>query len=51
MAANVHYLIDGIKGISGDTLSIKTNTATTPVVFTSATDADSLYLVMPVQVR
>ena len=51
LAANVHYLIDGIKGISGDTLSIKTNTATTPVVFTSATDADSLYLVMPVQVR
>jgi len=51
IAANVHYLIDGIKGISGDTLDIKANAATTPVVITSATDADSLYLVMPVQIR
>ena len=51
LCANVHYLIDGIKGISGDTLQIKTNTATSPVVFTSDPDANSLYLVMPVQVR
>lgn len=49
MAANAHYLIDGLRSLDGETITISANEATTPVVLTGATG--QTYLVMPVQVR
>ena len=50
LAANVHYLIDGLKAFDDDTIVINANEPTTPLVITGA-DASQTYLVMPVQVR
>lgn len=49
MAANAHYLIDGLRSLDGETITISANEATTPVVLTGATG--QTYLVMPVQIR
>lgn len=51
LAANVHYLLDGLKHLAGDEVAIKANSSTTPVIIASPDDADSIYLVMPVQIR
>jgi len=50
LAANVHYLIDGLKAFDDDTITINANEPTTPLVMAGA-DASQTYLVMPVQVR
>jgi DNA polymerase-3 subunit beta len=45
LAANVHYLMDGLKGFTDTEITIQANTSTSPVVI------GQTYLVMPVQVR
>jgi DNA polymerase-3 subunit beta len=45
LAANVHYLVDGLKGFTDIDITIQANTSTSPVVI------GQTYLVMPVQVR
>lgn len=49
LAVNAHYLIDGLRSLDGDDITINTNEATTPLVLTGMTG--QTYLVMPVQVR
>lgn len=49
LACNVHYLIDGLKGFASDAIEISSNGSTTPLVL--ADGADSIYLVMPVQIK
>ena len=51
LAANVHYLIDGLKHLHGAEVEISANTSTTPVVIAAPGDRDNIYLVMPVQIR
>jgi len=51
IAANVHYLLDGVKGFNGSQLQIRANTSTTPVVLADPDDDVNIYLVMPVQVK
>ena len=51
IAANVHYLLDGVKGFTGSQLQIRANTSTTPVVLADPDDVVNIYLVMPVQVK
>lgn len=51
LAANVHYLIDGLKAFDDATVTINANEPTTPVVITADSDTIQTYLVMPVQVR
>ena len=50
-AFNASYLIDGLKGLPGDTVTISANGPTTPVVLTPAGIDGVTYLVMPVQIR
>ena len=50
LAFNVRYLIDGVKGFTGDTITIRANSSTTPVVLSDGNSAN-IYLVMPVQIR
>jgi DNA polymerase-3 subunit beta len=50
LACNVHYLIDGVKGFNSDTITIRANSSTTPVVLSDG-DSANIYLVMPVQIR
>jgi DNA polymerase-3 subunit beta len=45
LAANVHYLMDGLKGYTDTMITIQANTSTSPVVI------GQTYLVMPVQIR
>ena len=49
MAANARYLIDGLRSLDGESITISANEATTPVVLTGTTG--QTYLVMPVQIR
>jgi DNA polymerase-3 subunit beta len=49
LAVNAHYLIDGLRSLDGETVTINANEATTPVVLTGL--PGQTYLVMPVQVR
>ena len=49
LAVNAHYMIDGLRSLDGDTVTIQANEPTTPVVLTG--DPGQTYLVMPVQVR
>lgn len=49
-AFNVRYLLDGLKGIKGDSVTINANTATSPCVLNGG-DSGLTYLVMPVQIR
>jgi len=51
IAANVHYLLDGVKGFTGSQLQIRANTSTTPVVLADPDDVVNICLVMPVQLR
>ena len=51
IAFNVRYVLDGLKAMSGETVTLHCNAATTPAVLRSADDAGFTYLVMPVQVR
>ena len=51
IAANVHYLLDGVKGFTGSQLQIRASTSTTPVVLADPDDVVNIYLVMPVQVK
>ena len=50
-AFNASYLIDGLKGLPGDTVTISANGPTTPVVLTPSGIDGVTYLVMPVQIR
>jgi len=51
-AFNVHYLLDGLKAFKGcESVTLSANSATTPVVLTSANVEGQTYLVMPVQIR
>ncbi len=47
-AANVDYLVDGLRNMIGKEVTICANSATTPIVFKID---DQVYLVMPVQIR
>lgn len=47
-AANVDYLVDGLRNMIGKEVTICANSATAPVVFKID---DQVYLVMPVQIR
>ena len=47
-AANIDYLIDGLRNMIGATVTICANNKTTPIVFKIE---EQVYLVMPVQVR
>lgn len=51
IAFNVRYLIDGLKAMSAETVTLHCNAPTTPAVLRSDEDAGFTYLVMPVQVR
>jgi DNA polymerase III subunit beta len=50
-AFNASYLIDGLKAMPGDTVTISANTPTSPVVFTPSGIDGVTYLVMPIQIR
>ena len=50
-AFNASYLIDGLKSMPGDTVTISANTPTSPVVFTPAGIDGVTYLVMPIQIQ
>lgn len=50
-AFNATYLIDGLKSMPGDTITISSNTPTTPVVLTPTGIDGVTYLVMPIQIR
>ena len=51
LAINAAYLLDALKYFEGDSVEIKANGSTTPVVMQPDDSDDELYLVMPVQVR
>ena len=51
LAINVTYLLDALKHFNSDSVEIKANGSTTPVVIQPDDSDDELYLVMPVQVR
>lgn len=51
LAANVHYLLDGLKHLAGTVVEISANASTTPVVIAPPGEPDNIYLVMPVQIR
>ena len=50
-AFNASYLIDDLKGLPGDAVTISANGPTTPVVLTPSGIDGVTYLVMPVQIR
>lgn len=50
-AFNATYLIDGLKSMPGDTITISSNTPTTPVVLTPTGIDGVTYLVMPIQIQ
>ena len=50
-AFNASYLIDGLKGLPGDAVTISANGPTTPVVLTPTGIDGVTYLVMPIQIR
>ncbi len=52
IAFNVRYLLDGLKAIDSDQISLCCNAPTTPAVFLPEdSNIGFTYLVMPVQVR
>jgi DNA polymerase III subunit beta len=51
IAFNVRYVLDGLKAMSGESVTLHCNAPTTPAVLRSEEDAGFTYLVMPVQVR
>jgi DNA polymerase-3 subunit beta len=51
LAVNVTYLLDALKHLEGESVEIKANGPTTPVLIQPDNSDNELYLVMPVQVR
>tara|TARA_Y100001968_G_scaffold332345_1_gene390185 strand:- start:529 stop:1695 length:1167 start_codon:yes stop_codon:yes gene_type:complete len=52
IAFNVRYLLDGLRVIDSENISLKCNTATTPAIFSPSEENNKfIYLVMPVQIR
>ncbi|WP_413744703.1 DNA polymerase III subunit beta [Synechococcus sp. MIT S9451] len=52
IAFNVRYVLDGLKAMEGDRISLQCNAPTTPAILTPAdNEAGFTYLVMPVQIR
>jgi DNA polymerase-3 subunit beta len=52
VAFNVRYLLDGLKAIGTERVSLRCNAPTTPAVLSPVADeGDYTYLVMPVQIR
>jgi DNA polymerase-3 subunit beta len=49
LAVNAHYLIDGLRSLDGETITINANDSTSPVVLTG--EPGQTYLVMPVQIK
>lgn len=49
LAVNAHYLIDGLRSMDGDTITIQSNSSTAPVVLLG--EPGQTYLLMPVQIR
>lgn len=49
LAVNAHYLIDGLRSMGGDTITIQSNSSTAPVVLQG--EPGQTYLLMPVQIR
>lgn len=50
-AANVKYLMEGLKAIPTDDIELKANTPTSPVILAPVGGVKMTYLVMPVQIR
>lgn len=51
VAFNVRYLVEGLKSIKSEQITIKANQPTTPAIVIPSDDVDYTYLVMPVQIR
>jgi DNA polymerase III subunit beta len=51
IAFNVRYLLDGLKAMASDQVTLHCNAPTTPAVLRPLDEADFTYLVMPVQIR
>lgn len=49
IAFNVKYLIDTVKSIDADAMTISANTAATPVIITPVGDGNYIHLVLPVR--
>ena len=49
IAFNANYLVDALKNIPGDTLTLRMNSPSTPCVFTPPDGNDWLYLILPVR--
>jgi DNA polymerase-3 subunit beta len=47
----VRYLLDGLKAMGSDQVTLHCNAPTTPAVLRPLDEADFTYLVMPVQIR
>ena len=51
IAFNVRYLLDGLKAMAVDQVTLRCNAATTPAVLSPRHEENFTYLVMPVQIR
>jgi DNA polymerase-3 subunit beta len=51
IAFNVRYLLDGLKAMSSEQVTLHCNAPTTPAVLRPLDEAAFTYLVMPVQIR
>jgi DNA polymerase-3 subunit beta len=51
IAFNVRYLLDGLKAMSSEQVTLHCNAPTTPAVLRPLDEAEFTYLVMPVQIR
>ena len=52
IAFNVRYVLDGLKAIESDRITLRCNAPTTPAVFCPTDEINNfVYLVMPVQIR
>jgi DNA polymerase III subunit beta len=51
IAFNVRYLLDGLKAMTAEQVTLHCNAPTTPAVLRPLDEADFTYLVMPVQIR
>jgi DNA polymerase-3 subunit beta len=51
IAFNVRYVLDGLKVINSERVTLQCNGPTTPAVLTPLEEGNFTYLVMPVQIR
>jgi DNA polymerase-3 subunit beta len=51
IAVNVRYLLDGLKAMASEQVTLHCNAPTTPAVLRPLDEAEFTYLVMPVQIR